>query len=157
MFKSVAGVCAGIVNVKRISGYYSGYPFEPNALIFEEYVATDKCGNKSSCHFKVRTTAVTVKAIADGSGAGSSGSNLSVNSISPNPAQNKLTVSLNSDIETETELRIFNTLGQTMLVEKRSLNAGINDVILDVMALQNGFYFISTSQNAQVPMKFVKN
>ena len=157
MFKSVVGACAGITEVKRTSGYYSGYPFEPNALIFEEYIATDKCGNKSSCSFFVKTTAVQVRAIADGSGAGGAGSNLSVNNLSPNPAQNKLTVSLNSDIETETELRIFNTLGQTMLIEKRSLNTGLNELNLDISALQNGFYFISTNQKEQVPMKFVKN
>ena len=157
MFKSVAGACAGITEVKRTSGYYSGYPFEPNALIFEEYVATDKCGNKSSCSFFVKTTAVKARAITDGSGAGSSGSNLLVNNLSPNPAQNKLAISLNSEIETETELRIFNTLGQTMLVEKRSLNTGMNEINLDISALQNGFYFFSTNQNEQAPMKFVKN
>ena len=61
MFSSVDGFCnlSGL-DVKRTSGYYSGYPFEPNARIFEEYIATDACGNKSSCNFFVNTTGVPI-------------------------------------------------------------------------------------------------
>ncbi len=157
MFKSVAGPCAGMLNVKRTSGYYTGYPFEPSAFIQEEYIATDMCGNKSSCSFFVTTTPAPKKQ-AGGSGGGGT-SSFSINTLSPNPAQNKLTITIVNEqnfASGETELRIFNTLGQTILIEKRDLNIGINEINLDINYLQNGLYFVSTSDKSQVPMKFVK-
>ncbi len=157
MFSSSSDACKGIVDVKRTSGYYSGYPIEPSALIFEEYIATDKCGNKSSCSFFIKTTDPPATEI--GGGAGNSSNNLlKINTVTPNPAHDQLNISLSSENETTTELRVINTLGQSVITEKHFMNKGINDIQLDVSNLQNGFYFIYSSQNpAQAPVKFVKN
>ena len=58
MFTSLSAQCASGLSVTRTSGYYNGYPFEPGVKIFEEYIALDGCGNKSSCSFYVTTSKV---------------------------------------------------------------------------------------------------
>ena len=69
MFTSLSAQCASGLSVTRTSGYYNGYPFEPGVKIFEEYIAVDGCGNKSSCSFYVTTSKVLVALSGTANGA----------------------------------------------------------------------------------------
>lgn len=171
MFKITSGFCAGLpdtdndptdpneatqhnpLTITRTSGYYSGYPFEPNAKIFEEYTVTDVCGNKSSCSFYVTTTQVVSRSA---SLTVSSDNNSVINGLYPNPAKSEIIVAINGTENSDSELRAFNTFGQVVLTQKVTLNTGSNEIKLDISNLSSGIYLISVSGNGQSPMRFVK-
>ena len=145
----------------QTSGYYSGYPFPPNTKTQIEIVATDLCGNKSSCSFIVTTTPVIPKNVQPFANnfkkAQPTANTLIINHVSPNPATDDLTVSINGKIAGDMQLRIFNLIGQEVLKEKRQIYIGANEISLNISELKTGIYFISTTHNPeQTPLKFVK-
>ena len=131
MFSSVDGSCnSSGLNVMRTSGYYSGYPFEPNAKIYETYIATDACGNKSSCSFFVTTTGVStnnLNASKTGINSPAAGEFTLYQNI-PNPAENSTRIGFNLPDEQTAKLTIFNIAGQVMLVKNINGTAGYNEI-----------------------------
>ncbi len=152
------------IDVKQTSGYYSGYPFPVNDASAIEYVATDMCGNKTSCRFIVRTTPlmtpnveapvseIAVKPTSRDKIA------FNLNGLSPNPVTNELNLNMTSDQEREVSFQIINSLGSVMMSETKALTIGENQLKLDVSQLQAGFYFVcpQTPEGKTVPTKFVK-
>ena len=146
------GGCSPIVNVKLTSGYYSQYPFPPNSLTYEEYIATDNCGNKASCEFFVTTTPVQ----NSNSNLSVSASKKSIMNISPNPVSEILSVSLNVESETNSEIQVANTFGQIILKERLTLSKGDNNFEINVTSLASGVYFLRIDNSLKKPIKFVK-
>ena len=152
------------IDIKQISGYYSGYPFPVNDASAIEYVATDMCGNKTSCRFIVRTTPLmtpNVEApVSEIAVKPTSRDKISfnLNSLSPNPVTNELNLNVTSDLECEVSFQIINSLGSVVMRENKMLNTGENQLKLDVSQLQAGFYFVlqQTPEGKAVPTKFVK-
>ena len=146
----------------QTSGYYSGYPFPPNTKTAIEIVATDMCGNKSSCSFFVTTTPVILKTNVPFTDnfkiARPTINTVMINHVSPNPATDNLNVSVYGRVESSMQLRVFNALGQEVLSETKQLNIGANEISLNISNLTTGMYFISTANNPeQIPHKFIKN
>ena len=152
------------IDVKQISGYYSGYPFPVNDASAIEYVATDMCGNKTSCRFIVRTTPLMTPnveaSVSEIAVKPTSPNKISfkVGEIFPNPVKDNLNLTITSDQEKEVSFQIINSLGSVMMTENKVLTTGENILKLDVSKLQNGFYFVSplTSEGKVAPRKFVK-
>lgn len=67
------------------------------------------------------------------------GNNLPPLSISPNPAQNILNVSVNSETDKEWTVRLLNSIGQTVAVQKGQ-NSRFIEMAVD--KLQNGLYLL---------------
>ena len=60
-------------------------------------------------------------------------------SISPNPANGKINVSITNKTDNEWTVKLVNTLGQTVVVEKGQNSRAID---MDVHHLQNGLYLV---------------
>ena len=151
------------ITVKQISGYYSGYPFPVNDVSPIEYVATDMCGNKTSCRFLVRTTpllktatdqALVVKPFTQPSDKIS----FQVNGLSPNPVTDLLNLTVMSEQDNAVSFQIINSLGAVLMTENKVLNYGENIIKLDVSQLPAGLYLVlpQTAEGKVVPTKFVK-
>ena len=183
MFKPIKGACDfidtdndpndpneeqqhNVPSVQRISGYYSGYPFEPNARILEKYTATDACGNKSSCSFFVTTTPVSssIQQAVQSSGiitktlSSDKACGYTVNGLYPNPVKDVLNLNITSVENNEVAFKIINSVGSVILTENKTLYNGENAVMFDVSQLQAGIYFImhETTEGQNVPTKFIK-
>lgn len=63
----------------------------------------------------------------------------------PNPAVDVLQVKLAVDRSTNAQLRLVNTLGQTLLQQREQLNVGANQLSLDVASLPAGNYVLELS------------
>lgn len=65
--------------------------------------------------------------------------------ILPNPADDLATILLNSDLEKEVELTVFDVLGKAVLTQKLNLQKGENRLWLDVSMLPEGIFQVSIS------------
>ena len=143
MFSSVAGYCNlpnRDINVQRTSGYYAGYPFPVNTLTYEEYVATDACGNKSSCSFYVRTSDI-VKNIstapnntADSNSAYNSeqtGGAFALYQNIPNPTASATKIGFNLPGAQSARLTIINMSGQILFQKNMDGHIGYNEITID--------------------------
>ena len=139
MFSSVAGYCNlsnRDINVQRTSGYYAGYPFPVNSLTYEEYVATDACGNKSSCSFYVRTSDITVTPATLAVQSGEkvphvvSNANFALLQNVPNPTDNSTSIVFLLPREQTARLTIVNMAGQVVYRKIIDGQTGYNEVII---------------------------
>lgn len=62
--------------------------------------------------------------------------------IFPNPANSSLTISFSSSQKQTVELRIYNTLGKQIYVEKEEITAGKFEKEINVEKLSDGIYFL---------------
>ena len=160
MFSSVAGYCNlpnRDINVQRTSGYYAGYPFPVNTLVYEEYVATDACGNKSSCSFFVRTSDITATPATLAVQSGEkvphvvSNANFALLQNVPNPTDNSTSIVFLLPREQTARLMIVDMAGQ--VVFKKSINGqiGYNEVIITKSELRASGIFqyrLNTQDNS---------
>ncbi len=70
--------------------------------------------------------------------------------IYPNPATDKLMISLKAFQDDEINIQILDLNGRKVFAENRNVNEGINDILLENIALQNGIYFIQLYFNERV-------
>jgi Subtilase family/Secretion system C-terminal sorting domain len=63
-------------------------------------------------------------------------------SVSPNPANDVLNISLNLPQATELRFTIFNALGEAVIDESKQVPSGIHIADADVSSLANGVYFL---------------
>jgi ELWxxDGT repeat protein len=78
--------------------------------------------------------------------------------IAPNPSDGEVIVELESLDARVVQFDFSNSIGSTILSEKRAVEKGMNRVLFDVSELPQGVYFVSptTHQGRKVPTKFVK-
>ena len=78
-------------------------------------------------------------------------------SLYPNPAQDVVNLTFETEISGNTNLRILNMNGQVVYSEQRTMNAGINNVILNLSSLEQGSYILvlGDAQSASA-VRFVK-
>lgn len=75
--------------------------------------------------------------------------------IFPNPAEGEAIILLNSDLETEVELTIFDVVGKAVSTQKWNLTKGENHLPLDLSGLPEGIYRVSAT--GFLPVQLVKN
>ena len=76
-------------------------------------------------------------------------------SIYPNPANNQLTVNLNSFSSKQISLKVFDVLGKEIKCE--ILKSNESSYVVNLSSLNNGAYFIIISDQSQtVTKKFMK-
>jgi hypothetical protein len=79
-------------------------------------------------------------------------------SVYPNPASNEINVRMESLSQTNTTIKIINTLGQVVVCKRVSLNKGVNIIPVDTKQLANDIYYISfDSENGTVTKKITVN
>lgn len=73
--------------------------------------------------------------------------------VFPNPTNDKLFIGIGNNVisNEQLELKVLNTLGQTILSKKIIANS--STLSLDVMELKNGFYILEIKQNDKVSIK----
>lgn len=101
---------------------------------------------------------VGVYILADSS-TGINNSNLIVEKfeIAPNPASNNINLLLNTTTNSSTTISILNTLGEKVYQIQTNLNAGSNNVLLNINNLANGVYFIQLNDGVhQQTKKLIK-
>ena len=84
--------------------------------------------------------------------------NVNTFAINPNPVSNEATISLDLEKEVQTNIAIFNTLGQQVKnIYTGSLSAGAQSVEMTTAELVSGTYFIKVTMNDQSKMQqFIK-
>jgi len=85
--------------------------------------------------------------------------NIDLNELNiwPNPTNNNLYLSFDSNINNDINISIINSLGQEFFSLQKVSFANNNEYIIDVQSLPSGIYFISLTSNNQVAKKiFVK-
>ncbi|MCL4856353.1 MAG: T9SS type A sorting domain-containing protein, partial [Flavobacteriales bacterium] len=101
---------------------------------------------------------VGVYILADSS-TGINNSNLIVEKfeIAPNPASNNINLLLNTTTNSSTTISILNTLGEKVYQIQTNLNAGSNNVLLNINNLANGVYYIQLNDGVhQQTKKLIK-
>lgn len=77
--------------------------------------------------------------------------------IAPNPASNNINLFLNKTTNSNTTISILNTLGEKVYQIQTNLNAGANNVSLNINNLANGVYFIQLNDGIyQQTKKLIK-
>jgi len=77
--------------------------------------------------------------------------------LAPNPAREKVIITLSNDNATSVSFKIFDVSGQSMLFEMNYLSE--NEVEMDLSELNQGIYFVQVeSDNGLISSgKFIKN
>jgi|GEM_PF-150456 len=70
--------------------------------------------------------------------------------ISPNPAENRFNLDIGLTSDGETQISVFNTLGNSVLQKKLPLIAGNQQVSIDCSTWSEGFYFVQIKANDQI-------
>ena len=73
--------------------------------------------------------------------------------IFPNPANNNLTIELNSDKNTSVSVKVTDINGRVYLSENIPVNSGMNKSSMDISALSSGIYFVSIDNGEIVTNK----
>ena len=83
---------------------------------------------------------------------------LTIDKVFPNPTQNELNINLNSSVDYNAEIRIFDVSGRVQSSYITSLSQGVNSMRLDVSNLTNGIYFINLpdGNGSSLNYRFVK-
>ena len=68
-------------------------------------------------------------------------------SLYPNPANDVAGVELDLMQTSDVEIHVVNSLGQTVLTQAQTLDAGVQQVALPTAALSSGLYFVNVSVN----------
>jgi hypothetical protein len=76
-----------------------------------------------------------------------------ISSIHPNPAVDEMVIDIQSPVNQQTFLEIFNTLGQRVLSQEVTIVRGFNSTHIDIHNLGEGIYFL---RMADVSASFVK-
>jgi endoglucanase len=81
-----------------------------------------------------------------------------VHTITPNPNEGEMLISLESIVEKEIGFDIFNDMGQKVYSKSQKVKNGKNDLFFDVSNLPQGIYFIipDSHKAKNTPVKFVK-
>ncbi len=161
MFTPVSGFCNlpdKNISVKQTSGYYSGYPFPIKSVTYISYVATDACGNKSSCSFYIRTTdfaSATEEPLAlsikPGKNKVSTGEIFTLHQNIPNPFDNLTTIGFDLPSDENAQLTFVNLAGQIVFVKKINGTIGYNEVSINKSELKTSgilFYRLDTKDNS---------
>ncbi|HTL81806.1 MAG TPA: T9SS type A sorting domain-containing protein [Bacteroidia bacterium] len=136
------------LNWVRISGTYQAHGGE-SYLILGNFINTnDSCsvdttgsaGGDASYYF-IDDVAV----FADSSASLQDNSVNSSYTLYPNPTSDKLNLEINSGVNSECHLKIFDASGRIVSEETFSISIGINERELSVSGLAEGVYFIDVS------------
>jgi hypothetical protein len=84
---------------------------------------------------------------------------LDIKSLSPNPTNGALLVTLKSIVDKDVTFDFYNAVGSKVYSQTQQVQHGENELFFDVTKLANGIYFIRTSeQDEKLPLtKFVKH
>jgi len=69
--------------------------------------------------------------------------------IGPNPASDKVKISLQAESPGSCEVCVYNQLGQQLHMQRQTLQAGVNSVSIDVKTLRAGTYFVVIRRGQQ--------
>ncbi len=78
---------------------------------------------------------------------------ISVSGVSPNPASGQSALNINCSNPLSATIQITNLMGQNVKTLQRNLNAGNNEITLDVSKLKSGIYFITIEAGGQTLTK----
>jgi hypothetical protein len=62
--------------------------------------------------------------------------------LTPNPAQNAVTINYYTDTENPITIRLFDALGKTVLQQQAIATLGENQLNIDLTALPQGYYLV---------------
>ncbi len=118
------------VVLEQIQGPISGSAFTIGDYLIE-YKTSDSC-DEDTCSFLITVTKST------------STKNIYFSKISlaPNPATDKISLAINSDISNEFDFRIYNTHGQLVILKHSKLKNGKNIIDFDIDRLESGVYYL---------------
>jgi hypothetical protein len=104
------------------------------------------------------TTAINTALAANATGIHAVSAGISSVRISPNPVSNELTLTVNSGANGDAVIEIYNVTGQNVKSFEKSLNAGTNELKMNVEELSSGTYFLKLSNGkASESLKFIIN
>ncbi len=78
---------------------------------------------------------------------------ISISSIYPNPASNKLTIKLNSQESKSINLEVVDMMGKIILNKTANINIGENELEINVSNLLQGTYILSITDSKQLQTK----
>jgi Secretion system C-terminal sorting domain/Peptidase family M1 domain len=79
--------------------------------------------------------------------------NQSIIKVYPNPVKDELSVSFKNDNSESVNIEIINTVGQSVFREKRDTNAGENTLVLPLLHIESGLYFLKISSDKGLAVK----
>ncbi len=79
--------------------------------------------------------------------------NQSIIKVYPNPVKDELSVSFKNDNSESVNIEIINTVGQSVFKEKRDTNAGENTLVLPLLHIESGLYFLKISSDKGLAVK----
>ena len=126
-----------------LGGTYSGPGvssgnFDPNAAGIGTHTITYTYTDSNGCQGTATQSIIVSNCLSIGELSGISSWN-----FFPNPANGDIQLNVNVNAETEASISIINAIGQTVLLNKVSLNPGANSFIWDVSLVPNGVYLLS--------------
>jgi hypothetical protein len=77
----------------------------------------------------------------------------SINSMYPNPASTSLTISLNANTNSSTQIIIINTLGANVYSATIPASAAANDITIPLTHFSNGVYFLHVQDKNGVQVR----
>jgi hypothetical protein len=140
--------------VKITSNYRSGHCF-PIGVTHVLYTAKDSCGKIDTAGFYVtvklapKTKVHTIE---------NQMITLDIKSLSPNPTNGALLMTLESLVEKEVIFDFYNAVGSKVHSQTHKVQNGENELFFDVTKLPTGVYFIQTSElgDLKTATQFVK-
>lgn len=76
-------------------------------------------------------------------------------SVFPNPAEDNCTLSVNSNVNTNSTVAVYDLQGRLILSENKLITIGLNQFSFDLSSLTNGIYSIVLDSNGQRTTKLV--
>ncbi|MEN9612184.1 MAG: hypothetical protein RLZZ628_2998 [Bacteroidota bacterium] len=144
--------------VKVTSNYASGHCF-PIGVTHVLYTAKDSCGKIDTAGFYVTVKSYNalnaqLKALSNDNQPVT----LDIKTLSPNPTDGALLVTLKSLVAKEVTFDFYNTVGSKVYSQTQQVQNGENELFFDVTKLPTGVYFIQTSEQGgkNAPSKFLK-
>ncbi|MEN9612185.1 MAG: hypothetical protein RLZZ628_2999 [Bacteroidota bacterium] len=144
--------------VKLTSNYTSGHCF-PIGTTHVLYTAKDSCGKIDTAGFYVTVKSYNalnahLKALSNDNQQVT----LDIKTLSPNPTDGALLMTLKSLVAKEVTFEFYNSVGSKVYAQTQQVQNGENKLFFDVTKLPAGVYFIQTSEQGgkDAPSKFVK-
>ncbi|MES2558709.1 MAG: DUF4397 domain-containing protein [Bacteroidota bacterium] len=71
-------------------------------------------------------------------------------SVYPNPANNELHIAFQSQESDDITIEIMDLTGKVIVVQKRDMHSGFNDIVTNISSLNNGLYILNIKSDQQV-------